>query len=72
MVLNFATCHNISRKQVRLGFACSVSLTETEECDQDFDGLLLWEDFQEFVLRGLQPLLKGATELGFSSTARAI
>jgi len=29
------------------------------ECDQDLDGLLLWEDFQEFVLRGLQPLLKG-------------
>ena len=34
----------------------------TEECDQDLDGLLLWEDFQEFVLRGLQLLLKGATE----------
>ncbi|CAE7544838.1 UBC23 [Symbiodinium sp. KB8] len=41
------------------------------ECDQDFDGLLLWEDFQEFVLRGLQPLLKGQ-KTGQSAAVKAM
>ncbi|CAL1132354.1 unnamed protein product [Cladocopium goreaui] len=65
--LDAAQCHKAFGQVVLRLFPCGVAVASQgalldrifSESDQDLDGLLLFHEFQAFVLRGLQPLLRG-------------